>query len=246
LKIGDVDLAISIYEKLREKYEESHDRKGIALCSGDLASAYRQTGRYDEAITLFKGALRYAHQTKDRYEIQNNFISIGNCYIGTGDYQKALTYFNKALPITVERGDITNNIINSFSIFAAYIKLKRYDDAKQVLEVMKDSVFSFGNDRFKSIYLSNEGIIFEKKLEFSMAILKYNSAYKAAKEITDPYVLFLILKNRAFCNYKLKKYKETIADINKSLTLVGERYKSQKRIIAEMRALLKKAEAKNT
>lgn len=240
LILGKTKVALKEFKILLEKRKKLKTPYNFILNLRDIASTLRQIGAVKPAVNYLKRALIMARKHKYENEVQNSLISLGNCYIGLKDYVTALSYFKLAIPYLKKRGDTSNNLLNSLSILACLIKLKKISEAEKLVEKIKIPIRTFGNTRYKILFQFNLGLIEFEKENYKAAIEEFNQSLKLSLSTKDTYFQYQILKDRAEAYFKCGKKSEALKDLRASKEIIVESYPQQKRILREINILMKR------
>lgn len=105
------------------------DREGEGWMLNSLGSAYRELGRFDEAIDQFQRALVIRREAGDRNGEGWALYNLGDTYRTIGRFAEAVEYLRQALPISREAGERWGEgwVLNMLG--DAYRRLGRFAEA---------------------------------------------------------------------------------------------------------------------
>ncbi len=120
-----------------------------AFVHAALAFSLRFAGRPDEAIALFKKAIRLSPIPAQWY-----LTSLGSCYFMVGRYEEAISVYKKGLNLNPE------DVLTHAGLAATYSLLERDEEARaQAAEVLKiDPKFSLESYRKGRLYKNPEDL----------------------------------------------------------------------------------------
>lgn len=102
-RINNYDKALEYTLNSARMFEKLGDKKGLANCYNNIASAYNEKGDlthsrvyFDKAIEYHLKALELRRADADTSDVKNSYNNIGTAYLSMGEYDKALEYLDKA------------------------------------------------------------------------------------------------------------------------------------------------------
>lgn len=183
------------YEKALADIEIVLDKEpNYARAISDLGVIYFIKGDYKTARKKLKLASKL---NPESYVILNN---IGIVELNRGSYGKAITNFTKALKLTV-------NYLSYTGRGASKYYLRDYDGA------LKDYQKAFELNSNSPQLLINIGLIYYNFNDINTAVSFFNTALKIDNNNKNGYY------NRGLAYYEIGKYKEALADFEKSCEL---------------------------
>lgn len=144
--------------------------------------AYRNLGRFDEAINYYERAMEVSKVENDDPSVAFLYVEIGIAYLDIGLYSKSLEKFQKSLDVSSNVNDDVNQPVmrqklqlKGFAltrIGMAYIRLKQYDAAFKALQKARNLDFLFEGH----ITLLGIGFVYYQKRDFTRALGMYQKA----------------------------------------------------------------------
>lgn len=145
----------------------------------------------------------------------------------------AIRSLSEVEPIAL-RNDLDDDykkILNALAV--AYMYKADYDKALQYhfkSLVLREAE---GDKAEMSITLNNIGLIYSSLKNHETAIKYFNRCIKLKNEVNDRYDLDGSYLNRGLCYIQLKKFKEAKEDLEKGLSICGNKCDEQSKILAE-------------
>ena len=214
--MGDIYFKLNQFEKAIEEYENSvkFQSEELNFHYEDLALAYLQVNRIDDAIFAFKKAIEI-DQENDHDLDHLSFISIeklGKIYFDLNDWENSLFYFNKAKLIFPYNsfyykmtGDIYSNLGKNEEANKEYKIASRLENnyQKNDQENNKENENNQENDQEKNKFIQTinghlkKGIILENKIfkstEIELKKNKKRSVFIGGEFSVDSHFQFQIL-----------------------------------------------------
>ncbi|MCC7303670.1 MAG: tetratricopeptide repeat protein [Bacteroidia bacterium] len=95
-----MDKAIHYYDQSLKIKREQNDIRGIANTLGNLATAYKERGQFENALNYYIEGMQLAEQTHYYDWLKEGYGGMYELYERTGDYKNALKYYIKYKKIT--------------------------------------------------------------------------------------------------------------------------------------------------
>jgi len=92
---GDPNNAIPYLKRALEIIRKAGDKRKESIYLNNLASAYRQLKKYDEALAMFNQCVRINLENNWPENLITNYSGISIIYENTGDFQQAFSYLQK-------------------------------------------------------------------------------------------------------------------------------------------------------
>ncbi|MBI5825681.1 MAG: tetratricopeptide repeat protein [Chloroflexi bacterium] len=174
---------IDMYEKLLGKIKDIRLR---GKSTGDLGSAYRNTGQIFKAIQYYNQALEIAQEAKNRAGEGAWLSNLGVTYGDLGNARKAIEFQELALVIFREIGDRKGEAANLTGLANRYSQLgdgrKAFERYEQALLIDRE----IGDRSGESIDLENIGHLLLSLEDYQKAKENYQQAIQIADEISFP------------------------------------------------------------
>lgn len=129
--LGEVQQAISCYEKALALAREEKDRWGEGTWLGNLGSCYSDLGETGRAIEYHEQALKISREIGDRRGEGADLGNLGSCYSALGEIRRAIELYEQALDIAREIGDRRGEGSRLGNLAEALIDDGRLDDAQR-------------------------------------------------------------------------------------------------------------------
>lgn len=184
LKQGEYEEAIEPLTELME-LSESRNSKIYGVSLNMLGSVYYQLGKLELALDYSLGALAVFEKRKSKYMVTAILkSSIGAIYSSLGDPQTALKYEFQAMELLKKSPSTTNAANNFNNIATAYIRLARYDEARdyllRALNIYERTVGSNGAECYD--VLINLGTLHDTLEDFPKAIEYFKQALAVSEQ----------------------------------------------------------------
>ncbi len=117
---GDFPKALEYYIRALQPYQQSGDKKNVAMVYTFIGITYDGMGNYEQTLNYYMQALAIDKELGDKHEISRTVGNIGAIYFEIGEYDKAMEYFNESLPICIEIKDKFGTGVNYANIGDIY------------------------------------------------------------------------------------------------------------------------------
>ena len=136
------------------------DRKGEALCYGNLSTVFKSLGQYDKAKDYLHKALVINIEIGNRNGEGNDYGNLGTMFLSLGLYDKAKEYHQKALAIRTEIGDRGGEATDFANLGTVFLSLKQYDKAEEFLQRALVIRTEIGDRKGEASCYGNLGTVF--------------------------------------------------------------------------------------
>jgi tetratricopeptide (TPR) repeat protein len=184
-KKGNLDTAISNYEKALNIYMRLSDRLGESNQLGNLGLVYAAKGEVKKAIECHERSLLIAREIGDRRGEGTSLGSLGNAYYYLGDYEKALLYNQQYLDIARAIGDRQGEGDALGSIGLIYDAMGIYQLALENHNAYLAIAVEIGDQRGEATALGNLGVTLQKLVESDEALEYFFRQLTLATDIQD-------------------------------------------------------------
>jgi len=167
--------ALEYYLKALTILQQTNDKDAIAIDLGNIGDLYYDMNNYPKALEYNFKALTLAKEIGNKDVIASDLDNIGTVYSKQGDFSKALEYEFRALSIVQEIEDkdaITDLYINAGGI---YTKLKKYKQAKTLLDSALVLSINTGNKK-------NTENTYSSLVKLDSVMGNYKTSYKDYKQ----------------------------------------------------------------
>ena len=212
--------------KLLVLLSETGDRKGEALCYGDLGNVFHSLGQYDKAKEYLQKALLITTEIGHREGVAVVYGNLGTVFRSLGQYDKAKEYLQKALVIETEIGDrggvaaVYGNLGNVFRSLGQYDKAKEYIQKALVIRT------EIGDRGGVAADYGNLGTVFSSLGQYDKAKEYYQKALVIRTEIGHRGGVAADYGNLGTVFYSLGQYDKAKEYLQKALiirTEIGDR-----------------------
>ena len=158
------------------------------------ANIYLRTKRFDQAIEVLEGLLRYDEEilAPHKYIIYNN---LGICLEKKGELQKSIDYLEAAISLQLNNStmNLTNSLVKSAKL---YIKSEIYDIAQRYIEgaltnSLKHQQHSYVIECFKLLYILHKN---KKEPSSCKETLSRLESFLIENDFTDKLDTYTLLK----------------------------------------------------
>jgi predicted ATPase/DNA-binding CsgD family transcriptional regulator len=101
----DYDSAVTLYEASLALYREAGERRGIAMCLGELGAVMSYRGDTRQGAEMLEEALTQFRELRDKIEIACTLADLAGVAISTSNYTLASARLKEALELFREVGD---------------------------------------------------------------------------------------------------------------------------------------------
>ncbi|MCP5108530.1 MAG: tetratricopeptide repeat protein, partial [bacterium] len=182
---GQFDRVISQNEKLAAVYEEMENRKGVAICLGQMGMAYENKRKYDEALTKYDKARGIFEALKENAAAGSNLLAMGKIRQKRGKYDEAAADYKKALALAET---VNDPAVISESLFQLGRVDEERGDLDKALDYYRQSQQlkeKIGNEKEIASGLHQIGNVFFMKGEFDEAMGHYQRSLTLSEKIDD-------------------------------------------------------------
>ncbi len=131
---GNLDLALRYYKESLLIKERMEDNVGIVNSMINMGQCMSKYGEKEEALATYLDALDLAESSGTGYQVAVLNSNISAVYITLGQYHLSLHHSTKAYRIHQKSQCKTGLISSSQNMAEAFMKLKQYDNAIQLLD----------------------------------------------------------------------------------------------------------------
>ncbi|MFI0368847.1 ATP-binding protein [Actinomadura sp. 1N219] len=103
-----LDEALACFERAYEIYSSIKFQQGLASCAHNMASCYRDYGRYTEAIEWYEKDLEYCRSNNDQWGVAWTLTSLGGAFELSGHLEEARAALVEAFRVFREIDDRAN------------------------------------------------------------------------------------------------------------------------------------------
>jgi tetratricopeptide (TPR) repeat protein len=98
-RVGELDEAITAYQKVLALGETHQNQQEIAVALGNLGLVYDTRGESDNSIEFYKKALTIVEVLDDKEKMAAVYDNLGNVYQTLGELDNSIEFYKKALTI---------------------------------------------------------------------------------------------------------------------------------------------------
>ena len=222
LHFSDFPKAIEFFNKGLHNFEKHGNKKGIAICIGNIGNVYFTLSDFQKSLENFLKALYIDEEIDNKEGIAKNLVSIGIVYKVLSDYQKALEYCSKALRINEEIGSKEGIALNLMNIGNLYSQLKDFPKSLEYYEKSLELYEQLGNKKGIAYALGNIGSAYISLSNNNMALEFFQKALELFEEMGNKNVIAKALMNIGIINVNLLEYSKALDYSKKALQLFEE------------------------
>ncbi len=133
MKVGNYKEALTYYKRALSSVETSGDKIYYASALNDIALAYRQLKRYDEALACIQRAITINKEIDNEYGIGLNYQTLGDIYAQTENLSSAKALLDEGMAILEKSDDINAQSMTLLSMVDVEIRSKQFAKARKNL-----------------------------------------------------------------------------------------------------------------
>lgn len=184
------EAAVLLEEEIRKAPENQKNSEKIKV-RVDLGICYYETRRLIEARIILEEALEIAQsEDDDKYGVAIVLHELSMVVSDEGDNNKAIEMCKKAVELQLERNEETPVELHTLSIL--YQKAERWDEAMEILEMVRESCEARGDLEGLGMCLNEIGLTYEQKGDLVNAVkslvdsieLKHRIGYERGIEVS--------------------------------------------------------------
>ncbi len=183
LNKGEVEKAISGYEKALKICTELNEEKEAAKIYGSLGQAYEASGKFEDAIIKYKSALEISKKTNFIEGVAHYNNTLGNPYMIMGNIEKANQHFRESLKIAHKIGDKRVESLSSGSIGIIYAMIGDYEKALDYFNKSYDAASECNDTNQQLAITINIGCIYQTWGLLEKAVNKHELGLKLAVDL---------------------------------------------------------------
>ncbi|MCK4717538.1 MAG: tetratricopeptide repeat protein [Thermoplasmata archaeon] len=211
-RLGDVHRTRNNWEKAEKEYNASldivekkkKDDHGMAESLRGLGYVSWRRGEFDNAITIYSNALKYAEGTKDIPLVGVILIEFGNVYNEKGELNKALRYYLKSVDILTKTKEYSELARAYNNIGDTYLQMGQWKNAVSFFKKTGAVSEKIGNKSMMGWALFNAAEALAKGGDPDKAINYAEGALRILKRIGDGIGLSGAYKGYGIA-YRMKK-----------------------------------------
>ncbi|GEM_PF-3621718 len=175
------DLSYKYLSEVKEYYENSNNKLGLARIYHTLGEMYDSSGNIDKAIKNKESAYKLYNDLGDYIRAGHSLSDIGVSYHNMEKYDTAIIYYSRATELLKTDKDSTNYAIIINNIGLAYQSKKEYDKAIEYYNKSYQVFKNINNKRIQSLILFNIAALYRDTGRWNKAIKEFNSTLSIAK-----------------------------------------------------------------
>ncbi len=217
---GDLEQALSYYERVLALRELMGDTVGIARSLNNIGGILRRKGNLEEALRCYKRALDLSEQGRDTSRIAISLNNVGFIYDIQGKLVEALRYYERALALfkQVERPtSIVTSLNNIGSIY--YNSQNELTKALSYYQSALALSEQLGNQALIAVCLNNVGSVYRLQGDSDSALRYYERALTLSEQMGNPSDTAVILNNIGNIYEEKKSSELAMSYYERALTL---------------------------
>jgi CHAT domain-containing protein/Tfp pilus assembly protein PilF len=176
-----LDRALDLSRQIGNRYEE-------ALALHNRGKSYLTLGQAEQALDDFTDALTLREELGDRRAQASTLSAIGEALMSGGEASllRAVGVYERALELAAELEDPRRQTaLAENNLGTVYIRLRRYDEAREVLLRARAGFRELGLRQSEAVALSNLGWLFSQRRETAAAMGHSRQALALFEEVAD-------------------------------------------------------------
>jgi tetratricopeptide (TPR) repeat protein len=123
--------ALTAYESAIQSFESLGEPASVAVIWHQMGMVHEDSKNYPAAETAYRKSLGIFVQHNIKDHEAASLLQLGNLFKKMGQLEDAVTFYRQAADIYVALGDMADEGLVRNNLADTFIKLKRYDDARQ-------------------------------------------------------------------------------------------------------------------
>ncbi len=193
---------------------------GQARSWNNISKVYYVMGNYVEALDASQKLFAVSNRLDFQYGIASAYQMMGLVYMAQDKNDAALTEFKKALRISVQIKDISKEGTIYFDIGVCHDESGRADSAFYYLCKATAIAMRVNDKNLLSMILNRKGEIYFHLKNYSKALGFYTQV--TGLEAVSKWELDFAYSGIAQCDYGIGKYKDALANAQKSYAIPGQ------------------------
>ena len=219
---GEIDLALTYYQKSLRLMQELNNQKQVATCYNNIAAIYKDQGKIAEAISYHYKSLFIKIRVRDLPGIATSYNNLALIYQQQGRVPLALEFYGKAKNIYEQSKDLGGVSTTLQNIGTLYLDQKQFDVAagyyRNALQIIRQT-----KDLYSEGYaLNGLGGLFENQGKQDSALYYFNLALKVREQLNDKQGIAYSLNRIGNVYLHQQQIAEAKTTLQKSLVLFEE------------------------
>jgi tetratricopeptide (TPR) repeat protein len=123
--------ALTAYESSIQSFESLGEPVTVAGIWHQMGMVHEDSNNYPAAETAYRKSLGIRVQQNNKDGEADSLLQLGNLFDKMGQLEDAVTFYRQAADIYVALGDLADEGLARNNLADTFIKIKRYDDARQ-------------------------------------------------------------------------------------------------------------------
>jgi CHAT domain-containing protein/Flp pilus assembly protein TadD len=184
--LSDYTKALEYYKKASAVLSGINDIPLETQLKSGLGSLYYNIGSLKDALKNYKDENNISTKSNDVYSMAESFEKLGLLYSDYDSLSLAAEYFEKAISISSKNTQPYTQIVSALDLVALDISNNAYLRAGNLLQNSKKLSAKYGFKYLASLSDLFEGKLFEKKKNFSAALVRYQAALNLMADMNEP------------------------------------------------------------
>ncbi|AKJ39643.1 tetratricopeptide repeat protein [Methanosarcina barkeri] len=221
-RLGDLTTALKICNKIKNKYEEMGNNKGVAVILHEVGIIHQEQGNYKEAVNKYNQSLKIAEELGDKRGTAQALHQLGNVHLLQGNYGEAVKKYKQALKIFEDMEDKSEIATTLHQLGVINHQQGNYEEAVKKYNKSLKLKEELGDKRRIAITLHQLGNIYYDQGNYEEAVKKYNKSLKMKEELGDKSGIAQTLHQLGSVHFLQSNYKEALEKYNQSLKMKEE------------------------
>ena len=210
IRKGEIEEARKIETDLALTISETNDLKLIALMSYFMAEYYNVNNRYKLAIEYYLRSEDALEELGDKELLGNIYYTAGAMYQNIDMNSDAYEQYSKIVELLKNKPDIRLYVLYAQMAYAL-IPLKRYDEARNYMELSLKGITPERENNFRARYFDAMGQILMSQGKYQEAIPIFEKSYDFFNRDRNFGTMYV--------NFSLAKCYRDLGDLKKSIEL---------------------------
>lgn len=220
--LGQIDEAVTYYQRAVEKFRVIHDLVQMAPCLGNLGILHSRKSENEKALGYLEEANACFKELGNMKAVAAGYNNMGTIYCDMGEMDRALEYHYDALKIEESQGNTYGMANNLNSMGNVHSMLKDYSKALVHYRRAKKLFEEIGHRKRVAVCISNIGATYESMGKNEQALSQYQESYAIRKSEEDKKGMAIDLNNMGVVYRNMGQLGKALMHYEQSLAIDKE------------------------